>query len=198
VILPQQAKNEENPWVLLFCDFFKTFYLRRMMKMYLQRGLSIKTYLDWKKKNFLLASLRSLRKRAGSGSGSGSVSQRLKVRIRGSGYASRSVPKYHESGALKEHIGLIELTVFSDWRQSTVSMWHNSCAVLRIRDVLSRIRLFSIPDPGVKKAPDPGSATLLIIRLRKKVSLYPLRYRYKGKSYYYNWFNWIFRKNFLV
>ena len=51
VILPQQAKNEENPWVLLFCDFFKTFYLRRMMKMYLQRGMRIKTYLDWKKKN---------------------------------------------------------------------------------------------------------------------------------------------------
>jgi hypothetical protein len=30
-----------------------------------------------------------------------------------------------------------------------------SYAVLRIRDVLSRIQIFSIPDPGLKKLPDP-------------------------------------------
>jgi hypothetical protein len=38
-----------------------------------------------------------------------------------------------------------------------------SMSVLRIRDVYpgSRIRIFSIPDPGsrVKKIPDPGSAS---------------------------------------
>jgi len=30
----------------------------------------------------------------------------------------------------------------------------------------SRIRIFPIPDPGVKKAPDPGSATLVRFRFR--------------------------------
>jgi hypothetical protein len=34
---------EEKPLFLLFCDFFMTFYLRRMMEMYLQKVESIKT-----------------------------------------------------------------------------------------------------------------------------------------------------------
>ncbi len=36
--------NEEKPWFLLFCDFFMTFYIWRMMLMCLQKGISIKTY----------------------------------------------------------------------------------------------------------------------------------------------------------
>jgi hypothetical protein len=32
----------------------------------------------------------------------------------------------------------------------------------RIRDTGSGINLFRIPDPGVKKAPDPGSGTLAL------------------------------------
>jgi hypothetical protein len=37
-----------------------------------------------------------------------------------------------------------------------------------IRDPGSEKNLFRIPDPGVKKAPDPGSATLHKVRLPKK------------------------------
>ncbi len=36
-----------------------------------------------------------------------------------------------------------------------------------IRDPGSGKNLFRIPDPGVKKAPDPGSATLLCTRVVK-------------------------------
>jgi hypothetical protein len=39
-----------------------------------------------------------------------------------------------------------------------------------IRDVnFSQIRIFSIPDPGVKKASDPGSETLLSIGFRESI-----------------------------
>ncbi len=41
--------------------------------------------------------------------------------------------------------------------------------VSEIRDLGSGKNLFRIPDPGVKKAPDPGSATLVSRSL--KVSL---------------------------
>jgi hypothetical protein len=42
--------------------------------------------------------------------------------------------------------------------------------VLRIRDVLSRIR---IPDPGGKKAPDPGSDLFFIKAINKFCLLIP-------------------------
>jgi hypothetical protein len=42
--------------------------------------------------------------------------------------------------------------------------------VLRIRDVLSRIR---IPDPGGEKAPDPGSRILLYIKIGMKNKIKP-------------------------
>ncbi len=53
---------------ILFCDFFLTFYLRKMMQMYLQKVICRKTFFKlvfcW------------LIKIAGSGSASGSISQR--------------------------------------------------------------------------------------------------------------------------
>jgi hypothetical protein len=62
--------NEDKTWFLLFCDFFKTFYLWRMILIYFQKEISIKTLR--KTKLFLMASWRSLTKRAGSGSGTDS------------------------------------------------------------------------------------------------------------------------------
>jgi hypothetical protein len=36
-----RQKNEEKSGLLLFCDFFMLFYFRIMMKMYIQKGISI-------------------------------------------------------------------------------------------------------------------------------------------------------------
>ncbi len=74
-ILP--SKSEKMKKNLDFCDFFMTFYLRRMMLIYLQNERSMKTLREI---IFFICFLRSLTKRAGSGSGacsaSGSVSHK--------------------------------------------------------------------------------------------------------------------------
>ncbi len=59
-----------KPWFLMFCDFFMTFYLWRMMQMCLQKVIS--------KKYFLLAFWRSQTKRTGSKAGFRSISQRYR------------------------------------------------------------------------------------------------------------------------
>jgi hypothetical protein len=42
-ILPASStKSKKKPWFLLFCDFYMTFYLWRMMEMYLQKVKSKK------------------------------------------------------------------------------------------------------------------------------------------------------------
>jgi hypothetical protein len=59
--------------------------------------------------------------------------------------------------------------------------------VLRIWDVLSRIRIpkFFIPDPGGKKAPDPGSPILLDIKsgMKNKTNLFLAPYGFRNKFY---------------
>ncbi len=80
----QEAKKFKT--LDIYC--FVTFYLWRIMKMYLQQGMSIM--------RIFLASWRSLTKRVGLGSGAGSISQRY-------GSASGSVPKCHGSGTL-DHV----------------------------------------------------------------------------------------------
>jgi hypothetical protein len=40
----QTKKWRKTTWFQLFCDFFATFYLWRMMQMYLQKGISIKNF----------------------------------------------------------------------------------------------------------------------------------------------------------
>jgi hypothetical protein len=58
-------------------------------------------------------------------------------------------------------------------------------AVLRIRDVLSRIPYFFIPDPGGEKAPDPGSRILLYIKIgmKNKTNFFLAFYSFKSKFY---------------
>jgi hypothetical protein len=46
-----------------------------------------------------------------------------------------------------------------------------------IRDPGSGKTLFRIPDPGVKKAPDPGSGSATLIK-RKRFSIYTNKYMY--------------------
>ena len=43
-----------------------------------------------------------------------------------------------------------------------------------IRDPISGIRKKPIPDPGVKKAPDPGSATLLPLKGYEWIALHQI------------------------
>jgi hypothetical protein len=45
-ILPL-TRNLEKHWCLLFCDFFMTFYLLRLMQMYLQKVISKKIIFCW-------------------------------------------------------------------------------------------------------------------------------------------------------
>jgi serine/threonine protein kinase len=63
----------------------------------------------------------------------------------------------------------------------------SSLPVLRIRDVLSRIRIFNffIPDPGGEKAPDLGSRILLYIKMgmKNKTNFFLAFYSFRRKFY---------------
>jgi hypothetical protein len=88
----QQTKKWRKPWFLLFYDFFVTIYPWRMMWMYwfFQKGISIK-------KCFFVGVLKV----TDENSRIRNRSFLSQVRIRVSGFACRSVPKYHGSRALK-------------------------------------------------------------------------------------------------
>ncbi len=60
----QQAKQEEKPW-FLFCDFFMTFYLNRMMRIYFHKVISIKL-----RDKIFFCCLESHWRKEGAGAGS--------------------------------------------------------------------------------------------------------------------------------
>jgi hypothetical protein len=97
-LLSISKKLDEKPWFLLFYDLFMTFYLWRMMQMYLQKGISIK--LSEKKIIYCWHLESHWRKEKDSQS---------KVRIRGSGSASGFVPSCHGSGTLHDYLSLTSI-----------------------------------------------------------------------------------------
>ncbi len=43
ILLSSSKNSKKKPWILLFCDLLMTFYLRKIMQMYLQKVISRKT-----------------------------------------------------------------------------------------------------------------------------------------------------------